>query len=366
MNQNVNVIAYYLPQFHPIKENNEWWGPGFTEWTNVAKAKPLFRTHYQPKIPADLGFYDLRNVETRESQAALAKEAGVQGFCYWHYWFGNGKRLLERPFNDVLKSGTPDFPFCLGWANESWKAKVWGDVGGKKDKLLIEQLYPGSEDNENHFYSLLDAFRDDRYIKINGKPFFLIYKPFQFNEMEKFIVQWNKLAKEVGLSDGMHFVAQVDNANQKIVLEGYGFNAFVYTPRLLASYQRRSKLIRFFSKIKRTLLRTPLIIDYADAVNGFVDKDEDGVENVMPTILPNWDHSPRSGTKAVVLHNSTPDFFRINVRAAIDAVANKSEVNKIIMLKSWNEWGEGNYMEPDLKFSTDYLKALKQELEIYK
>lgn len=363
MNSNIEVIAYYLPQFHPIPENNSWWGQGFTEWTNVAKARPLYRSHYQPKIPADLGFYDLRNPETREDQAELARKAGIGGFCYWHYWFGNGKRLLERPFNDVLQSGAPKFPFCLGWANESWKAKVWADDGGKKDKTLVEQLYPGVEDNEHHFFSLLDAFRDSRYIRIEGKPFFLIYKPFQFAEIKGFLAEWNALAKEVGLSDGFHFVAQIDNAEQKDILEGYGFSAFVYAPRLLAAYWRQSKITRLISKIKRVMRGTPLIIDYALAVEGFVDNEEDGLENVMPTIIPNWDHSPRSGNRAVVLDNSTPDLFRNNVRAAMNSVKHKRNCNKIIMLKSWNEWGEGNYMEPDLKFGTGYIEALRLELE---
>lgn len=160
-------IAFYLPQYHIIPENNEWWGPGFTEWTSVARAKPLFRGHKQPHIPADLGFYDLRVPETREAQAQLAKEAGVEGFCYWHYWFGNGKRLLERPFTEVVSSGKPDFPFCLAWANHSWYKKQWDLKAKGKDILLIEQKYPGVKDYEDHFYALLEAFKDKRYIKVN-------------------------------------------------------------------------------------------------------------------------------------------------------------------------------------------------------
>ena len=126
MNKKVRVIAFYLPQYHPTLDNDTWWGKGFTEWTNVGKAKPLFRGHYQPKVPADLGYYDLRVPETRQAQADMAREYGIEGFCYWHYWFGNGKRLLERPFNEVLASGKPDFPFCLAWANESWKGFFHG------------------------------------------------------------------------------------------------------------------------------------------------------------------------------------------------------------------------------------------------
>ena len=146
MSNKVKVIAFYLPQFHPIPENDEWWGKGFTEWTNVASAKPLFKEHYQPRIPADLGFYDLRLSEVRQQQAELAKEAGVTAFCYWHYWFGNGKELLERPFDEVVQSNQPDFPFCLGWANHSWMSKNWNiRKSNVVSKTLMEQNYPGKE-----------------------------------------------------------------------------------------------------------------------------------------------------------------------------------------------------------------------------
>jgi lipopolysaccharide biosynthesis protein len=173
----IRSIAFYLPQFHPIKENNEWWGKGFTEWTNVGKARPLFKGHYQPRIPADLGYYDLRLDEVRVEQALMAKEFGIEGFCYWHYWFGNGRTLLERPFKEVLESGSPDFPFCLAWANETWK----GFAHGLKNRnVLIEQKYLGERDDTDHFYKVLPAFKDKRYIKVNSKPVFLIYKPNQF------------------------------------------------------------------------------------------------------------------------------------------------------------------------------------------
>ena len=167
----VRPIALYLPQFHPIPENDEWWGKGFTEWTNTAKAKPLFRGHYQPHAPADLGFYDLRVPETRIAQAEMAKEYGIEAFCYYHYWFA-GKRVLERPFAEVLESGKPDFPFCLCWANETWTG-IWH---GAPNKVLIEQTYPGYDDHRNHFDFLLKAFTDRRYVTVDGKPLFLIFK----------------------------------------------------------------------------------------------------------------------------------------------------------------------------------------------
>ena len=166
----IRPIAMYLPQFHPIPENDDWWGKGFTEWTNVAKAKPLFKGHYQPHLPADLGFYDLRIPEVGEAQAQLARNYGIYGFCYYHYWF-NGKQLLNRPVDEVLNSGNPDFPFCLCWANENW-SKRWN---GSENDILIKQKY-SSKDDLNHIKFLIQYFKDSRYIKINDRPLFIIYK----------------------------------------------------------------------------------------------------------------------------------------------------------------------------------------------
>src|SRR5262249_41646184 len=157
----MRVIAFYLPQFHPIPENDAWWGPGFTEWTNVSLARPLFRGHYQPRVPGELGFYDLRMPETRAAQAALARAHGIEAFCYWHYWFA-GKQLLERPFEEVLASHEPDFPFCLAWANESWTG-IWH---GAPHRMLVQQTYPGLADHEAHFRVWLRAFEDARYVTV--------------------------------------------------------------------------------------------------------------------------------------------------------------------------------------------------------
>ena len=187
MSSKARVIAFYLPQFHPIPENDEWWGKGFTEWTNTAKAKPLFPGHYQPHVPADLGFYDLRVPEARFAQAEMAKEYGIEGFCYYHYYFA-GKRLLERPFDEVLNSGMPDFPFCLCWANQTWTG-IWH---GSPDRVLIEQTYPGPGDDERHFDYLCKAFHDQRYIKVDGKPMFLVYCPKELPEPEKTTEFWRR------------------------------------------------------------------------------------------------------------------------------------------------------------------------------
>lgn len=187
----VRVIALYLPQYHPIPENDEWWGKGFTEWTNVGKAKPLFRGHYQPRVPADLGYYDLRLSEVREAQAELAREAGVEAFCYYHYWFGDGKQLLERPFNEVLASGKPDFPFCLCWANHSWTNKTWlKSHTFAENKMLMEQRYLGEKDYTEHFYSVLPAFKDKRYVTVDGKPMFTVYDTLNFDDLPTFLTTW--------------------------------------------------------------------------------------------------------------------------------------------------------------------------------
>ena len=199
------LIAFYLPQFHPIPENDKWWGTGFTEWTNVAKARPLFPGHYQPRMPADLGFYNLRLPEVRAAQAKLAREAGIEGFCYWHYWFG-GKRLLERPFNEVLISGQPDLPFCLGWANQTWSG-IWHGV---PSRILMEQTYPGPIDHERHFHAVLPAFHNPRYIRVRNMPVFLIYQPNELPSLPAFIEQWQNLALRNGLQ-GIHFVAHLSH-----------------------------------------------------------------------------------------------------------------------------------------------------------
>ena len=190
------LIAFYLPQFHPIPENDEWWGKGFTEWTNVAKARPMYRGHYQPHVPSDLGFYDLRVPETRKAQAELAGEYGIEAFCYYHYWFA-GRRILERPFNEVLASGQPNFPFCLCWANETWTG-VWY---GESDRTLIEQTYPGPRDHEQHFAALLPAFRDRRHVLVDGKPLLVIFRPRQLPSPVETLSLWRSMAETLGLRD---------------------------------------------------------------------------------------------------------------------------------------------------------------------
>lgn len=353
-------IAFYLPQYHPIEENNEWWGPGFTEWVNVAKARPLFRGQKQPHIPADLGFYDLRLPEVREQQACLAKEAGIEAFCYWHYWFGNGKRLLERPFNEVLSSGSPDFPFCLAWANHSWYKKLWNPNAPGKDKLLIEQKYLGIQDYIDHFYALLPAFRDKRYLQVDGKLFFVIYDAMNFDDATLFINTWRELASNNGLKD-FYFVATDFDARNHDVIMSKGFNA-TYNNDTYNIHHHRSLLQKIVFMTSRVVFHRPTVFKYKDAIKYMV-TDDCKRQDIIPMIVPNWDHSPRSGYNAIILSESTPTLFKKVAKRAIQVVSGKPVDEQIIIVKSWNEWGEGNYMEPDLEFGHGYINALREAID---
>lgn len=380
------VIAYYLPQFHPIPENDLWWGKGFTEWTNVARAKPLFRGHYQPKLPADLGFYDLRLPIIREEQAQMARYAGIEGFCYWHYWFGNGKQLLEKPFEEVLQSGKPDFPFCLAWANHSWTSKTWHNVKGSRGQqtMIAEQLYPGDEDYINHFYSVLPALKDKRYITIDGKPVFVIFDPYGVPDVTHFIELWRSLAVQNGLP-GIFFIGhlvnttmlkrskdekrrfifpKIDNvfpAYQQIL--DWGFDA------VQPKEQTRGELSAYgetYMHIRKTLqMRYPwlptLRISYPKVMQHFYGE-EDKSNNVFPTLLAGWDRSPRAGNAEGVYTGYTPENFEKHIRMGVNIIKDKPYEHRILFLKSWNEWGEGNYVEPDLQYGHGFLDALHKVL----
>lgn len=379
------VIAYYLPQYHPIPENDKYWGKGFTEWTNVAKAKPLFKGHVQPRIPADLGFYDLRIPEIRQKQAELAKEAGIEGFCYWHYWFGNGKELLERPFNEVVASGEPDFPFCLGWANHSWVTKTWTSSLGQKNanQVIVEQLYPGDDDHIAHFYKYLPAFCDKRYIKVDGKLLMVIWNPRNFVDFSHFKDLWNSLAKKEGLG-GFHFVGittsytiksesshryeiktkqkmdQVaSNLYDDVLNLGFdGVNPFGDTRAQILS----SSYITYYWKrlLMHYNIKTVAKYNYQDIIRHYYCP-SDNKENIYPTIIPNFDRTPRAGWRTSnIWYNSTPNLFKQQVNMALQFIKDKTDEHKILFLKSWNEWGEGNYMEPDLEFGHGYLNALRE------
>ena len=351
-NKAARIIAMYLPQYHPIPENDGMWGKGFTEWRTVTKAKPLYPGHYQPKLPSDLGFYDLRLPEAREAQAQLARDHGVEGFCYYHYWFG-GKRLLERPFNDVLASGKPDFPFCLCWANESWSG-VWV---GKPDEIIMEQTYPGPDEHAAHFEALLPAFRDPRYMRIDDKPIFFIYRPMKVPQLAAYIAQWRALASAAGLP-GIYFIG-VNHKSELWEPGEHGFDANVAhrLPDTRPWVSRRDPLrwLRFRTQKAR---KWPTIYRYADALRDPV-YDKTSTGEWFPTVYPNWDTSARHGSRGLVMHGATPELFREQLRKAVELVAARAPDHQIVMLKSWNEWAEGNYVEPDQRYGRGFLEAVQ-------
>ena len=367
MSTDIRAIAFYLPQFHPITENDEWWGKGFTEWTNVAKAKPLFKGHYQPKLPADLGFYDLRIPEVREAQAQLAKDFGIHGFCYWHYWFGNGKRILERPFNEVLKSNEPNLPLCLAWANESWSG-IWH---GNPKKVLAQQVYPGRSDYEAHFQILLSAFHDSRYIRVDNKPLFIVYLPDSIPDINVFVETFQEMAIKNGLP-GIHLVAT--NVPPTWESKKYGFDAITISNHNKLEYLRsssrainlirRKKNNRYIKAFYNKILKRPIhIYEYEEAMQLFINEDVNS-NLYYPMVIPNWDNTARSGVNGFVLNNSTPELFREAMVKAKNKISTYNSEHKIIFIKSWNEWAEGNYLEPDKKWGHQYLQVVKDVLKV--
>lgn len=358
----MDVIAYFLPQFYPIRENNEWWGNGFTEWTNVGKAKKLFPGHEQPKIPKDLGYYDLRLQETVKNQIILAKFANIKAFCIWNYWFGNGYKVLELYIEEYLKNPKLDLNYCIGWANESWKSKTWNNID-KYDKILIEQKYPGNKDIEDYFYYCLKFFKDKRYYKIKGKPVFLVYKPLLIPKNINFVNLWNDLAKLNGFKKGFYFIGHTLDFNEKESILKLGYDAVnivrIGEHKYNPTVTKRVIINLIFNKI----FKFPLILNYKFISNYFI-SNEEKEENIIPTIIPNWDHTPRSKNKGLVFHKSTPELFKKHIIKVKNIVENKK--NKLVFLKSWNEWGEGNYIEPDLKYGSKYLEVLKDVTSLKK
>ena len=345
------LIAYYLPQYHPIPENDEWWGKGFTEWTNTAKAKPLFRGHYQPHVPADLGFYDLRLAETRVAQADLARRYGIEAFCYYHYWFA-GRRILERPFNDVLASAQPDFPFCLCWANQTWSG-IWH---GAPNRVLLEQTYPGERDHRAHFEFLIRAFRDPRYLTVDGKPLFLLYRPTEIPEIARVLRLWRNLAAEAGLP-GLFLVGVRGGPIWKSADLGLDAATTVWLPQTRPWISRRTP-VKWFLRHYHEKTGKPTIYPYKEVIAELLPPIAPDEED-YPCLFPNWDNTPRSGSNGLVLHESTPELFRIHAQRALKRVIGKDAEHALVFVKSWNEWAEGNHVEPDLRFGHRYLEVLR-------
>ena len=367
-NINIRPIAIYLPQFHPIPENDEAWGKDFTEWTNVKKAQPLFADHYQPHIPhEDVGYYDLRDPEVMVEQAKLAKEYGVYGFAFYHYWF-QGKRLLNLPIDNMLDQGKPDFPFCFIWANEPW-SKRWD---GSENEIIQEQIY-SEEDDLNHIKFLIPIFKDKRYIKVDGKPLFAIYKSGDFPNIEKTIRTWREEAAKEGLE---LYICRVDRWNTEVgqqVLD-LGFNAAIEFQPLspsLYNYLKREWTIgeRISNKIGKIVDKyfnksgksNQTIIN----MKRFVDFDNQYIPETYksyPCVCPSWDNSARK-KEAIIFTHSTPKVFYRWIKGKLNKFTPYSKEENFLFINAWNEWAEGNHLEPDKKWKNGYLKALKKALD---
>lgn len=365
-------IAIYLPQFHPIPENDKWWGKGFTEWTNVTRARPLFKGHYQPRLPADLGFYDLRLSEVREAQAQLAKEHNIYGFCYYHYWF-NGRRLLERPFQEVFESGKPDFPFMLCWANENWTRR-WD---GHEQEILLKQEHT-REDDLDHIRVLIDYFRDSRYIRVDGKPFFVIYKPELFPNINKTLELWRNEARKEGIGELYLAYMQSPRIEYDSNME---FDAAIeFSVRGIRPYydprNERVNLSNFFPKLKRRIKlefnRKILIkikpekkyITYEEFIEEYFRQEELALK-MYPSVFPGWDNTARRQQNGDVLKNSTPELYKMWLHRVAENFKPFSQEENFIFINAWNEWAEGNHLEPCKKWGDSYLKATKEALADY-
>jgi lipopolysaccharide biosynthesis protein len=344
------LIAFYLPQYHPIPENDEWWGKGFTEWTNVAKARPWFRGHYQPHLPADLGFYDLRLPETREAQADLAKEYGIYGFCYYHYWF-HGRRLLERPFNEVLRSGRPDLPFCLCWANESWSGK-WDAAKGQ---ILVEQTY-SHQDDLDHVRWLFKAFDDRRYIRVEGKPLFLVYRAWNLPSPSQTAATWREEARVAGIGDIFLCSVQSNFLGSRVDPTSLGFDAAVeFQPSL---FRPRA----FIRKVGERLLRgvrNNRILEYSEIMERAL-RAPDPDYRWFRCVTPSWDNTARKSENALILEGACPEKYREWLRAMIRQSAPLVTGDKVVFVNAWNEWAEGNHLEPCQRWGRAYLEATRE------
>jgi len=367
----VRAICFYLPQFHPIPENDRWWGRGFTEWTNVANGRPRFAGHYQPHLPADFGFYDLRVEETRIAQAELARSYGIEGFCYYHYWF-KGKRLLGRPLDDMLASSKPDFPFCLCWANQTW-SRSWS---GRDHDVLIQQEYT-AVDHATHIDWLTTVFKDPRYICIDGRPLFLVYMAEDIPNVASVLAGWRKTAAEkIGVEPWFCAVRTGFSTLDSAGIRALGFDGVVefepnrkhfptaknVTGHAVAIAQRflpeRLYDILRNSLMKRRTLNT--VVDYAAYVaHSRVSPELDNT--TFPCVFPSWDNTVRR-TSATIIENHDPGEYQRWLADAISRVETRSPDMRLVFINAWNEWAEGCHLEPDQRHGLAFLEATRAAL----
>jgi hypothetical protein len=340
------ALAFYLPQYHPIPENDEWWGKGFTEWHNVTKARPLFPGHYQPHLPGELGYYDLRVPEVRIAQAELAREHGVHGFVYYHYWF-HGRRLLERPFEEVLASGVPDFPFALCWANEEW-TRGWDSQTGH---VLVRQEF-SEKDDRAHIRDLLRAFKDPRYITIDGRPLMLIYRPALIPDLVRTSEIWRSEVQRAGFPD--LYLCWVESWGVPPGRQGpkpFGLDASVgFMPVLGGELHPALET-----------LRGHRILDYQSAAESAMEL-LDCPWKRFPSVMVGWDNTARRARGATIYHGATPERYEHWLRVTADSLAGVRSEENYLFLLAWNEWAEGNHLEPDQRYGRAFLEATRSVL----
>lgn len=349
LTDDVRLIAFYLPQYHPIPENDEWWSKGFTEWTNVTKAQPLFEGHYQPKLPADLGFYDLRVPEVRDAQARLAKKYGIYGFCYYYYWFA-GKRLLERPLDEILQSKHPDFPFCLCWANENWTRR-WD---GSESEILIAQEH-SFENNQAFAESLVPFMKDERYIRVNGKPLVLIYRANILPDIEETVKLWRDIWRKNDLGE-VYLCGCLTFGLKPEQLIKWGLDAGVQFP----PHGVGSELI------PPATLGAP---DYQGNIYDFRQVVENGLKIQVPSakeflgVITSWDNTARKGKSGNVFLFANPKMYELWLSGVIEKTKQiYTGDERLVFINAWNEWAEGTYLEPDRKYGHQYLQATSKAL----
>lgn len=339
---NPRLIAFYLPQFHPIPENDAWWGQGFTEWTNVTKAKPLFPGHYQPHLPTDLGFYDLRVRETRRDQIRIAKEYGIDGFCYHYYWF-SGTRLLNQPLDDMLADPESDMPFCLCWANENWTRR-WD--GAEREILIAQHYHP--DDALEFIKSVIPFFADPRYIRLNGMPFLVVYCPQHLKDPHETISIWRDFCRLEGIGE-IHLCAALIYSNEDYAQ--YGFDSGVEFP------PHNSKCINVAASLPFYEPFLGNVISYDEIARSYLDrKYRHG--NVFRALFPSWDNTARTGSRAVIVIGSTPENYGVWLAEAIRRTCEDfPEEDRFVFINAWNEWAEGCHLEPDRRHQRGFLEA---------
>ncbi len=344
MTNQPKALAFYLPQFHPIPENDEWWGTGFTEWTSVNRARPLYPGHYQPHVPADLGYYDLRLPEVRQAQADLAAAHGVSGFVYYHYWF-HGKRLLERPFDEVLASGSPDFPFALCWANEEW-TRNWDASTGT---VLMPQEYSEADDLA-HIRWLATAFADDRYIKIGGRPLMLIYRAQQLPDPKRTFDLWREEAQRLGIPD-LYLCWVESHGPPPGGPKAFGLDASVGFMPFSGG--------RVFEPVEGT--RGHRILDYQSAFLAELSQPEVSWRR-FPSVMVGWDNTARRPYGATIFEGASPEEYQRWLGLAVESMSEVPDEEKYLFIVAWNEWAEGNHLEPDQRYGRGFLEATRAVL----